>query len=49
MVHPYKDIGRDKEIDDIDKISATLTICTLYKGLSHGLALIEYTDPESKG
>ena len=49
MVHPIKDIFEDKEIDDIDKISATLTICTLYKGLPHGLALIEYTDPESDG
>jgi len=46
MVHPFKD--PDKEIDDIDKISATLSICTLYKGLPHGIALIEYTDPKSK-
>jgi hypothetical protein len=48
MVHPTKDFGKDKEIDDIDKISATLSICTLYKGLPHGLALIEYTDPKIK-
>jgi hypothetical protein len=48
MVHPVKDIFEDKEIDEIDKISATLGICTLYKGLPHGIALIEYTDPESK-
>jgi hypothetical protein len=47
MVHPFQDIREDKEIDEIDKISATLGICTLYKGLPHGLALIEYTDPES--
>jgi hypothetical protein len=49
MVHPFQDWNIDKEIDDIDKISATLTICTLYKGFPHGLALIEYTDPKSKG
>jgi hypothetical protein len=24
-------------------------MCTLYKGLPHGIALIAYTDPESKG
>jgi hypothetical protein len=25
----------------------TVEICTLYKGLPHGIALIAYTDPES--
>lgn len=29
------------------QISVTLEICTLYKGLPHGLAVINYTDPKS--
>jgi hypothetical protein len=32
----------------MDYISATLEICTFYKGLPHGIALIAYTDPERK-
>ena len=35
MVHPY---GMEKQI------SVTLEICTLYKGLPHGIALIDYID-----
>ena len=27
----------------------TLEICTLYKGLPHGIAIITYTHPKSKG
>ena len=30
------------------QIQATLQICTLYNGVPHGLAVIQYTDPESK-
>jgi hypothetical protein len=26
----------------------TLEMCTFYKGLPHGIALIAYTDPENK-
>jgi hypothetical protein len=29
-------------------MSVTLEMCTLYKGVPHGIALINYTDPESK-
>ena len=32
----------------MDQIDATLQICTLYKGVPHGLAVIQYTDPDSK-
>jgi hypothetical protein len=27
----------------------TVEMCTLYKGLPHGIALIAYTDPKDKG
>lgn len=30
------------------KISVTLEICTLYKGVPHGIAVIRYTDPKHK-
>ena len=32
----------------MDYITATLELCTLYKGVPHGLALITYTDPNDK-
>ena len=28
------------------QISVTLEMCTLYKGVPHGIALINYTDPK---
>ncbi len=30
-------------------INVTLEICTLYKGVPHGIASMYYTDPENKG
>ena len=30
------------------QISVTLEMCTLYKGVPHGIAIINYTDPEDK-
>jgi hypothetical protein len=48
MVHPYKLYLSDKAIENMDYISVTLEICTFYKGLPHGIALIAYTDPERK-
>ena len=32
----------------MEQIEATLQICTLYNGVPHGLAIIQYTDPEDK-
>ena len=29
-------------------ITVTLEMCTLYKGVPHGIAIINYTDPESE-
>ena len=48
MVHPYQDYEEDKDLESMDQIQATLQICTLYNGVPHGLAVIQYTDPESK-
>ena len=39
MVHPYS---------PDEQISVTVEMCTLYKGLPHGIALIAYTDPQRK-
>ncbi len=47
MVHPFKTYNKDKEIESMEKISATLQICTLLNGLPHGLAFIAYTDLDS--
>ena len=33
----------------MDQICVTLEICTLYKGLPHGIAIITYTDPDYSG
>ena len=32
----------------MDQIQAILQDCTLYNGVPHGLAVIQYTDPENK-
>ena len=30
------------------QISVTLEMCTVYKGVPHGIAIINYTDPKNK-
>ena len=32
----------------MEKIEVTLEICTLYKGVPSGLAVIQYTNPKNK-
>lgn len=44
MIHPYKLYEKDTAINRMDQIEATLEICTLYKGVPHGIAIIQYTD-----
>ena len=44
MIHPYKNSPKDAEIPYIE---VTLEICTLYKGLPHGPAIIVYNDEKS--
>ena len=48
MVHPYKIYSKDTAIESMDQISVTLEMCTLYKGVPHGIASISYTDPEDE-
>lgn len=48
MLHPYKEYHEDTEIDDMEQITVTLEICTLYKGLPHGIAVITFADPNDK-
>jgi hypothetical protein len=46
IVYPIKQYYEDTPIEEMDKIYVTLEICTLYKGLPHGIAIITYTHPE---
>jgi hypothetical protein len=46
MVHPYREYYDGTPVEAMDKISVTLEICTLYNGLPHGIAIIQYKDPE---
>jgi hypothetical protein len=48
MVYPIGLYYNDTAIKDMEKIEATLEICTLYKGVPHGIAIIQYTDPNNK-
>jgi hypothetical protein len=49
MLDPYKLYDTDKAIDKMDWISVTLEICTIYNDFPHGIALIQYTDPNIYG
>ena len=48
MLHPCNYYEEDKDLESMRQIEATLQICTLYNGVPHGLAVIQYTDPENK-
>ncbi len=41
MINPYNSF----EHEFIPKVTVTLEICTLYKGVSYGPAIIEYNNP----
>jgi hypothetical protein len=36
-------------VENMEKSNVTLKLCTLYKGVPHGPAYIEYTHPSDKG
>jgi hypothetical protein len=42
IIHPYKGYGDETAIAKIEKIRVTLEICTLYKGVPCGIAIISY-------
>ena len=48
MVHPFEVYEESKSIESMDQIRVTLEMCTVYKGVPHGIAIINYTDPKDK-
>ena len=48
IINPINQYDRKKSLDDIKKIDVTLKMCTLFKGVPHGLAIIEYIHPNLK-
>ncbi len=48
MVHPYLVYRDDTPIDEMDQIELNVSICTLFEGMPHGLAAIQYEDPDDK-
>jgi hypothetical protein len=47
IVHPFSPYGIEKSISEMYNIEVTLEICTVYKGIPYGLAIIKYTDPDN--
>ena len=46
MVHPFIYYEDDTAIEAMKQITVTLEICTFYNGIPHGIAIIQYTDPD---
>jgi hypothetical protein len=40
ILHPFRGYLRDESIEEMIEIEVTLSICTLWKGVPHGLASI---------
>jgi hypothetical protein len=49
MVHPYKNYKEETPIEKMEKVEVTLSICTLWKGVPHGIAIIKFKHPYSEG
>ena len=45
IIHPYKHYYDETAIAKMEKIIVTLEICTLYKGVPCGIAIIRYQKP----
>ena len=45
IIHPYKVYDEETAIAKMKKIPVTLEICTLYKGVPCGIAIIRYQKP----
>ncbi len=45
IIHPYKWYGKETAIAKMEKIIVILEICTLYKGVPCGIAIIRYQKP----
>ena len=48
IIHPYKVYNEETAIAKMEKIPVTLEICTLYKGVPCGIAIIRYQNPDYK-
>jgi len=48
IIHPYKLYNEETAIAKMDKIPVTLEICTLYKGVPCGIAIIRYEDSDDE-
>ena len=48
IIHPYKVYDEETAIAKMEKISVTLEICTLYKGVPCGIAIIRYQDSDDE-
>ena len=44
MLHPFKPYAERTPIEKMDKIEATIVLCTLFRGVPIGPAIIEYHD-----
>ena len=43
-MHPFNKYHEETPIEEMDLITVNLEICTLFKGVPYGLALIKYED-----
>ena len=48
IIHPYGPYIKEVAIAKMEKIPVTLEICTLYKGVPCGIAIIRYQDPDDE-
>ena len=48
IIHPYKGYNEETAIVKMEKITVTLEICTLYKGVPCGIAIIRYQKPGNR-
>ncbi len=46
IVHPYKMYEEQTSISEMVQIKVTLEICTVYKSIPYGLAIIKYSHPD---
>jgi hypothetical protein len=48
IIHPYKDYFEETDIAKMEKITVKLEICTLYKGVPCGIAIIRYKNSDDE-
>ncbi len=48
IIHPYKGYDEETSIAKMEKITVILEICTIYKGVPCGIAIIRYQNPDDR-